>query len=78
MGLKKLPKIVEYVDIFITSPILVMISSMVKGLVNFFWYSLFVDSVRKSGPCNRKKTANRTDLDRFGPDCQLPVAYVSD
>ena len=35
-------------------------------------------SVRKSGPCNRKKTANRTDLDRFGPDRQLPVAYVSD
>ena len=32
----------------------------------------------KSGPCNRKKTANRTDLDRFGPDRQLPVAYVSD
>ena len=26
-------------------------------------------SVRKSGPRNRKKTANRTDLDRFGPDC---------
>ena len=35
-------------------------------------------SVRKSGPCNRKKTANRTDLDRFGPDHQLPVAYISD
>ena len=28
-------------------------------------------SVCRSGPCNQKKTENRTGLDRLGPDRQL-------
>ena len=32
-------------------------------------------SVRKSGPCNRKKTANRTDLDRTA-SCRLRTFQI--
>ena len=36
---------------------------------------LLVNSVRKSGPCNRKKTTNRTDLDRTA-SCRLRMFQI--